>query len=189
MDWGDYGPAVRRWEQQVPPAGLQHGPARQLPRRTRSRTQTPQRPTKALARSRPECPRTPDRTGARRPPRLRTTCRITNPLPLTPLVGGARRSPIQRPAHRSSRRILLQNCSIGAAQHDHRRSRPRHEETRLTSENRKIRRALRTNGAEGTRTLTLTLPEIHKGLRPAETSSPRTFSAITCRSAPLRAVR
>ncbi|WP_157984843.1 site-specific integrase [Lentzea terrae] len=45
---------------------------------------------------RPECPSAPERAGARRTPCFGSACVVSNPLPLTPLVGGARRSP--RPA-------------------------------------------------------------------------------------------
>jgi hypothetical protein len=60
-----------------PPAQPRHRGL--LPRRTRSRTPTPQRPPTPLAPSRPECPNTPDRTGTITTPRLRTTCGVTNP--------------------------------------------------------------------------------------------------------------
>src|ERR1041384_2446538 len=92
-------------------------------------------------------------------------------LTLTPLGRGTRRSP--SPTTRATIRLenpapeLLHRVTTTRPTDDHRRSDPEQQETRLTSGNRSIRRVLRKNGAEGTRTPDPHAARMaHKGLPP-----------------------
>jgi hypothetical protein len=104
-----------------PPAQPRHRGL--LPRRTRSRTTTPQQPATPLARSQSSRQSTPKSARTSRTTTLRPRCRITNTTTLTPLVRGTPHP--RRPT--TQRTIFLEKAApVPLHQSNTRRSRGDH---------------------------------------------------------------